>query len=102
MAILLNGSICLSDLIAQAKLQHSAFSKAKNGKVYFNFTQWVNDEPNDYGHHSSVQLNSSSKENLDKEGKIYIGNAKKSEAKAPEPISATDISELPDDDDLPF
>ena len=101
MAILLNGSLCLTDLINQAKNQHSAFTKAKNGKIYFNFTQWVNDEADDYGNVSSVQLNST-KEKKESEGKVYVGNAKKAEAKAPEPISATDISELPEDDEMPF
>ena len=54
MAILLNGSLCLTDLINQAKLKHSAFTKAANGKIYFNITQWVNDEPDKYGNVSSI------------------------------------------------
>jgi hypothetical protein len=103
MSILLNGSICLSDLIAQAKLQHSAFSKSeKNGKIYVNITQWVNDEPDKYENHSSFQLNSTSDENRVKEGKIYFGNAKKMEAKVSAPISNTDTNDLPEDSDLPF
>lgn len=93
MAILLNGSLCLTDLINQAKLKHSAFTKAANGKIYFNITQWVNDEPDKYGNVSSIQLNST-KEMRDTEGKIYIGNCKKAEAKQPEPISNNDLEDL--------
>lgn len=99
MSILLNGSICLTDLIAHAKQQHSAFSKAKNGKIYFNFSQWVNDEANEYGHHSSVLLNST-KEMKEQESKVYIGNAKKVETKTAESITQSDVEDL--DDDLPF
>lgn len=101
MSQLLNGSICLTDLIAAAKASHSAFSKAKNGKIYFNFSQWVNDEPDDYGNHSSLLLNSS-KDGQATEGKTYIGNAKLAAKKEPEPVSAADLDGLPDDDGLPF
>jgi len=101
MAILLNGSLCLTDLINQAKNQHSAFTKAKNGKIYFNFTQWVNDEADEYGNVSSVQLNST-KEKKEAEGKVYVGNAKKAEAKAPEPVTADDLAGIDDLDELPF
>jgi len=92
-SILLNGSICLTDLITHAKNGHSAFVKgAKNGKIYFNFSQWVNVEPDQYKNHSSILLNSS-KENKAEEGKIYIGNAKKSEYQ-PEPITDDDKNAL--------
>lgn len=115
MSTLLNGSICLTDLIAQAKAGHSAFTKAKNGKIYFNFLQWVNEEPDQYKNHSSLLLNST-KDMRDAEGKVYIGNAKKSEY-TPEPVSDDDRNALdvdlsnvqsrpeigaPDDDDIPF
>jgi hypothetical protein len=99
MSTLLNGSICLTDLIAHAKQQHSAFSKAKNGKIYCNISQWVNDEANEYGHHSSIILNSS-KEMKDQEGKVYIGNAKKVETQSVQAVSKSDVEDL--DDDLPF
>jgi hypothetical protein len=75
MANLLVGSICLTDLNEQAKNGHSAFSRGKNGKVYFNVNLWVNDTPDQYGNTVSIQLNSK-KELRETEGKIYIGNAK--------------------------
>lgn len=101
MSELLGGSICLTDLNANAKIGHSAFSKSeKNGKIYFNFTQWINDEKDQYGNISSLLLNSS-KEMKDTEGKIYIGNAKKLEAAGSPPLQAGDDS-IPEDDDLPF
>lgn len=33
---LFGGSLCLTEMIEQAKKGHSAFSKAQNGKVYCN------------------------------------------------------------------
>lgn len=99
MSQLLNGSICLTDLIAQAKASHSAFSKAGNGKIYFNFSQWVNDEADNYGNHSSLLLNSS-KDGQATEGKVYIGNAKLAERKTPESVTSADLDEL--ETELPF
>lgn len=82
------GSICLTTLIEKAKQGHSAFSKsAKDGKVYFNYAEWINDEPNDFGQHSSLLL-SSSKEMKETEGKVYIGNGKKFENK---PVTEKDL-----------
>jgi len=82
------GSICLTTLIEKAREGHSAFSKSqKDGRVYFNYAEWVNDEPNDFGQHSSLLL-SSSKEMKEQEGKVYIGNGKKFENK---PVTASDI-----------
>lgn len=100
-AILLNGSLDLTKILEQAHAKHSAFSKAKNGHIYFNITQWVNEQPNDLGQHSSVQLNST-KEARESEGKIYIGNLKKAEQQAPEPITDTVAAEIPTADSLPF
>lgn len=82
------GSICLTTLIEKAREGHSAFSKSqKDGKVYFNYAEWINDEPNEYGQHSSILL-SSSKEMKDIEGKVYVGNGKRYENK---PVTASDI-----------
>lgn len=72
---ILVGSLCLTDIVEKAKAGHSAFTKAKNGKIYFNILQWINDEADQYQNNSSYQLNSS-KEKKDEEGKCYIGNAK--------------------------
>lgn len=99
MSQLLNGSICLSDLIEKAKEKHSAFSKGKNGKIYINVTCWINEEPNQFGQHASLLLNSS-KEKKEQEGKFYIGNMKKSEQGGTEPVSESDVNDL--GSDLPF
>lgn len=105
MSQLLNGSICLTDLIERAKQGHSAFTRAKNGKVYFSFTQWVNDKPDQFDNHSSFQLNSSKEkreeEKFNNGGKpIYIGNAR-IQPMSGEPVSATD-ADLATADNLPF
>jgi hypothetical protein len=82
------GSMCLTTLIEKAKEGHSAFSKSqKDGRVYFNYAEWINDEANEYGQHSSILL-SSSKEKKDIEGKVYVGNGKRFENK---PITASDL-----------
>lgn len=82
------GSMCLTTLIEKAKAGHSAFSKSpKDGKVYFNYAEWINDEPNEFGQHSSILL-SSSKEKKEEEGKVYVGNGKKFENK---PVSSSDL-----------
>jgi hypothetical protein len=116
-SILINSSVCLTDLVNHAKAGHSAFSKGKNGKVYVNLTEWINAEPNQYGQHSSILLNSR-KEKKDEEGKVYVGNGRKSEF-TPEPVGNNDlpdaaelggyvsqgpaIADLPDNvDKLPF
>lgn len=104
MSVLLNGSLDLTLILEKAKAKHSAFSKSdKNGHIYFNITQWVNDEPNDFGQHSSLLLNSRSKEIQETEGKVYIGNAKKVEGSgSASPVTDAVANELPDSDDLPF
>ncbi len=99
MSQLINGSICLTDLIAKAKESHSSFSKAANGKIYGNITIWVNDEPDQYGNTVSLQLNST-QEKREAEGKVYVGNGKPAKKKDPEPVSSADTAGL--DDDLPF
>lgn len=73
------GSVCLTDLIEQAKKKHSAFSKAQNGKIYCNITVWLNDQEDKYGNTMSIQANSS-KEMVGKEDKFYLGNCKKSKS----------------------
>jgi hypothetical protein len=86
---LFGGSICLTDLIEQAKKGHSAFSKSvKNGKVYFNMNTWINEEKDKFGNSMSHQLNST-KEKREAEGKIYIGNSK--ELETSKPVSANDV-----------
>lgn len=91
---LFGGSICLTDLNEYARKGHSAFSKARNGKIYCNMLTWLNDEKDEYGNNMSHQL-SSTKDMRAKEGKIYIGNSKHLETS--KPVSARDI---PDDNDF--
>lgn len=90
-------------ILEAAKNKHSAFSKSeKNGHIYFNITQWINDEPNEFGQHSSLLLNSS-KDGKTTEGKTYIGNAKKVEAGGNAvPLDEKAAAEIPGVDDLPF
>lgn len=95
---LMTGSLCLTDIVEKAKAGHSAFTKAKNGKIYFNFLQWLNAEPDQYQNNSSLQLNST-KEKKDEEGKCYIGNAKYMALGQGEPPTP---DEIPVIDDLPF
>lgn len=102
MSQLFSGSICLSDLIENAKKQHSAFSKAANGKIYVNMSTWLNDEPDKFGNTMSHQLNSK-KDFREKEGKVYIGNSKKSESTEPVAMSESDSKSIVDEfDGLPF
>lgn len=75
MGQLRTGSLCLTDILAKAKEGHSAFSRAQNGKVYFNITVWHNEETDKYGNDSSVMLNSH-KDKREQEGKVYVGNLK--------------------------
>lgn len=91
------GSICLSDLIEQAKAKHSAFTKGQNGKIYASVNVWHNSEPDKFGNVLSIQLNPT-KEMKDLDKKVYIGNCKKSDG--PKPVSDKDISGLDVDLDV--
>jgi len=100
MSKLSTGSLCLTTLIEQAKKGHSAFSKADNGKIYFNITMWENDEPDKFGNQFSLSLNSK-KEKRETEEKVYIGNCKYAEKKET-PLNENDAKNLDLPDDLPF
>lgn len=93
------GSICISDLAEKAKQGHSAFTKGQNGKVYANIAVWQNDEADQYGNSMAIQLQST-KEKKETEGKVYLGNCKKSEPKQLSQNEAKGIGEQ--FDDLPF
>jgi hypothetical protein len=102
MSQLFTGSICLTDLIEQARKQHSAFAKAENGKIYFNVQTWLNDEPDKFGNTMSHALNSK-KDFKEKEGKVYIGNSKRMESKEPKTLGDYDAKTLADTmDNLSF
>lgn len=99
MAQLRTGSLCLTDILAKAKEGHSAFSKAQNGKIYFNVTVWHNEETDKYGNDSSIMLNSH-KDKREQEGKVYVGNLKMQAGGSQEQVKSDDL-EL-NADDLPF
>jgi hypothetical protein len=99
------GSICVTDLLEKLKSKHSAFKKvASNGKVYADVRIWLNEDEDKYGNVMSIQL-ASKKEMKDQEGKIYLGNLKRSENQE-KPISDKDLDSIVSDinqiDDLPF
>lgn len=103
MSKLRTASICYTDLAEAAKAGHSAFSRAKNGKVYFNIVIWDNDEANKFGQDVSIQL--SPKKDTTSE-RIYIGNGNKKEndtfeKRTPE-ASTKSFSKSTNSDDLPF
>ena len=100
MAKMITGSLCLSEINDLAKAGNSAFSRAQNGKIYFNVLVWENDEPDKFGNNFSVQLNAK-KDAPDTEKKKYIGNLKY--LGIAEPGAANQAAEeIPEDDDLPF
>lgn len=70
MSTLLNLSIDV------ANLPKEKFVKAKNGKVYYNFTVSINDETNQFGQNVSAFDSMSKEEREAGKNKIYIGNGK--------------------------
>lgn len=98
------GSIDLTTLLKMANLPHSACIRAgKDNKAFVQIIVWVNEEPDQYGNSLSIKLSSKTKELEEIEGKVYIGNLKKSEAKPVEQLEAgaPDIPNA-DSDGLPF
>jgi len=94
------GSLCYTDIVAQAKNAHPAFSRAQNGKVYFNIDVWLNDEPDKLGNTISVSL---SKKKGDDIKSVTIGNLKANEPQPQiTPPLPTTENKSEDDDDLPF
>lgn len=78
MAQFLTGSICFDDLVAALRAGHTAFSRSeKNGKVYIAIKEWVNDDPDQFGNHASILLNSTKTAPAEETAKkIYLGNLK--------------------------
>ena len=58
----------------------------------------INDEKDKFGNDASIQTNF---KDATKEEKIYFGNLKVSEQKAPEPLQENS-SDIPSEEDLPF
>jgi len=97
---LFTGSISLTKLLAEAKKPHSAFYTGKDSNKYCNIKIWVNDEPDQFGNHVSIQLNG---KNDTEDYKVYLGNLKSFEQKEPEQFNQNDAKEIADiEDDLPF
>lgn len=86
-------------MLELAKKQHSAFSKANNGKIYCNVDIWINEEPDKFGNHAGIKAHPK-KDSQDE--KKFIGNAKWQERKEEAAVSKEDVNDLPADDDLPF
>lgn len=94
------GSLCYTEIVAQAKNGHPAFSRAQNGKVYFNIDIWLNDEPDKLGNTISVSLAKKKGEDVKS---VTIGNLKANEPQPQiTPPLPTTENKSEDDDDLPF
>jgi hypothetical protein len=101
MSQLINASLDLSLIIEMAHKRHSAFNVGKqNGKTYVNVQIWINDEPDKFGDHASIQLNSAKDMGAQdallhpinpKDGKpgkrCYVGRGKMSDL-SPKPLDA--------------
>lgn len=101
----LPGSCDFTNLLNAAKAGHSAFSKSeKNGHIYFNFTAWLNDDPDQYRNDMSLKLNST-KEKAQEEKELfnkgYFGKAKMAKQDNAT-FTESDLNQIPDQDDLPF
>lgn len=71
------GVIEVTKIIEAAKKGHSAFSRGKNDpkRIFANIVFWENDEKDEKGWDSNIQLNSK-KEKRSGEKKVYIANLK--------------------------
>jgi hypothetical protein len=100
MSQLINVSLDMTLLVEMAHKGHSAYNVGKNGKTYANVQVWVNDEPDKFGDHASIQLNSAKDMGPKDEllnpknpttgvpGKrCYVGRGKKSDL-SPKPLDA--------------
>ena len=67
---IITGSINLS------KVDKSRLYEGKNGDKYLNLVMWLNDEPDNYGNHMSIQQSISQKEKEAGVKAQYIGNGK--------------------------
>lgn len=101
MSKLMTGSICVSD-IPKEKIW-----TAKSGKRYVSIKMWINDDPDQYGNHASVQV-AQSKDEIDQKLKaVYIGNLKNYQSDQKESPKANAKSSVNEtaveiEDDLPF
>jgi len=59
------------------KIDKSRIIVGKTGAKYYNIDIWINDEPDRYGNHASIQQNQTKEERENKKEKVYLGNGKK-------------------------
>lgn len=71
------GSIDVTKILEAAQKGHSAFSRGKKDpkRIFANIVFWENDEKDENGYDSNIQLNSK-KEKRAGEKKVYIANLK--------------------------
>lgn len=96
MAKLLIGSIDLSK-IDKSKIVTTGKDGQpfKNGGKFINIAVWLNDEPDQFGNHASIQMG-------DKDNKIYIGNLKEYQRNEYTNTTSDDRAEYSNDGSLPF
>ena len=96
MSKLLLGSIDLNKLDkSQIVAKDKEGNPFKNGAKYINIAVWVNDEPDQYGNHASIQMG-------DKENKNYIGNLKEYQKEGPVATKPSFTDGSDEEDLLPF
>lgn len=98
---MITGSLCLTQINEAAKSGHSAFSRASNGKIYFNIIEWENDNVDKFGNNFSVKLNPK-KDAPDNEKNIYIGNLKRQERGDGAALDVSKDTDILDERSLPF
>lgn len=79
------GSIDVTKILAAAKAGHSAFTRGVKDptRIFANIVYWENDEKDENGFDSNIQLNSK-KEKRKEEKKVYIANLKSLEKQGPD------------------
>lgn len=94
MSKLLLGSIDLNKIDkSQIVSKNKDGQPFQNGAKYVNIAVWVNDKPDQYGNHASIQMG-------DKDNRIYIGNLKEYQKQNIQQESATNNDD--EGDGLPF
>lgn len=98
MSQIINVSLNFAELMARAKVAHSAFSRSKGGIPYVGLTIWLNDTPDQYGNDVKITLNST-KAKRNSEGMIYVGNGSTNKASGKKQNNSASAASV---DDLPF
>jgi hypothetical protein len=91
------GSICLTDIIQQARELDPSFSKAKNEKVYVSVNVWINDQEDKFGNKASIKIS-----DKDEVKGIYIGNLKEGKSGSSSITKDDSDAILEGMEDLPF